>query len=211
MPTISVAGARGGHGTTTVAVSLALLASQRMATVLRTHDLGAAASLLGVAPSGSGSIEVSSSLRVEDEATEPTESGLVVVDEGVCGDGSLASQRFLVLRGPCYVALASVLARAALRFDGIILVEEQHRSLDGRDVSDVLDLPIVATVPVSPAVARSIDAGLLTTRIHRHREFDQLSLLLRQRTSRRASDPSPRQPQSQPLPNDTDLPLSQLR
>ena len=48
-----------------------------------------------------------------------------------------------------------------------MLVREPGRCLDGRDVADVLSLPVVAEVELDPAVARSVDAGLLTRRPHR--------------------------------------------
>ena len=51
--------------------------------------------------------------------------------------------------------------------DAVVLVREQGRSLDARDVADVLGLPVLAEVDVDPALARAVDAGLLTRRAHR--------------------------------------------
>ena len=70
-----------------------------------------------------------------------------------------------VVRG-CYLALrravhSPLLGRAA----GIVLVEEAHRSLGAAEVRDVLDQPVLARVPVRPAVARSVDAGVLAARL----------------------------------------------
>ncbi len=68
-----------------------------------------------------------------------------------------------MLRGPCYLALRTLLA-ADHGLDGIILVAEPGRALNERDVADVTGLDVVATVPVTPGIARTIDAGLLATR-----------------------------------------------
>lgn len=66
--------------------------------------------------------------------------------------------------GPCYVALATVLA-IGVSCDGVILVAEAGRSLGADDVTDVLGTLVVATVTASPSVARTVDAGLLTARL----------------------------------------------
>lgn len=101
-------------------------------------------------------------------AAEPR---LVVVDCGPPG-GSLgmalaagAGLSLLVLR-PCYIALRRALA-APLRPSGVVLVEEPGRSLGRRDIEDVLGVPVRAQIPWDPAVARSVDAGLLGTRLPR--------------------------------------------
>jgi hypothetical protein len=56
----------------------------------------------------------------------------------------------VALRGACYVALASLLAMLDAALDGIILVAEPARSLTGRDVVEVLGIPVVATVASQP-------------------------------------------------------------
>lgn len=69
----------------------------------------------------------------------------------------------LVLR-PCYLALRKAMA-APLRPSAVVLVEEEKRSLDALDVEDVLGVPVRAVVPWHPAIARSVDAGLLGSRL----------------------------------------------
>jgi hypothetical protein len=71
----------------------------------------------------------------------------------------------LVLR-PCYLALRRALV-APIRPTAVILVDEDWRSLLPRDIEDVLGVPIRATVPHDPVVARTVDAGLLTSRLPR--------------------------------------------
>jgi cellulose biosynthesis protein BcsQ len=94
-----------------------------------------------------------------------------LVDCGTASDPAsravveVADVSVVVLRG-CYLALRrTVHAPALARTAGAVLVEEQGRSLSARDVSDVLDLPVLARVPVKSTVARTIDAGVLAARL----------------------------------------------
>lgn len=100
--------------------------------------------------------------------------GTVVVD---CSSGTEpaglavaagAALSLLVLR-PCYLALRRAVA-APIRPSGVVLVDEPGRSLGSCDVSDVLGVPVRARVPWDPAVARSVDAGLLAARVPRNLE-----------------------------------------
>ena len=99
----------------------------------------------------------------------PTSS--VVVDCGppgnACGNAiaATAGLSLLVLR-PCYLALRRA-AQSEIRPSGVVLVSEPGRSLGASEVSDVLGVPVRAEVPFDPAVARVVDAGLLTTRVPR--------------------------------------------
>ena len=179
---ITLVGARGGHGTTTIATALALHASHAGATVLISSDAAATAALIGVPVPVDGEwVEVTPALALAPSWTrEAWATDTVVVDAGKLGDAIPAcagSERYIVLRGPCYVAVATLLARNDTPFDGIILVTEPERSLTSGDVTDVLGLPIVASVSVTPRVARAIDAGLLSTRLPRLRELTPLRQL----------------------------------
>ena len=99
----------------------------------------------------------------------PTSS--VVVDCGpagtACGSAvaAAAGLSLLVLR-PCYLALRRA-AQSEIRPSGVVLIAEPGRSLGASEVSDVLGVPVRAEVPFDPAVARVVDAGLLTTRVPR--------------------------------------------
>lgn len=75
------------------------------------------------------------------------------------------ARRFLVTR-PCYLALRRALADN-IRPDGIVLINEADRSLDARDVEDVIGAPVVAQIPADDngAIRRTIDAGLFGTRL----------------------------------------------
>jgi hypothetical protein len=69
----------------------------------------------------------------------------------------------LVLR-PCYLALRRATSLET-RATGIVVVDEPGRALRRRDVEEVTGLPVVAEVPVDPAIARAVDAGLLSCRM----------------------------------------------
>jgi cellulose biosynthesis protein BcsQ len=73
-------------------------------------------------------------------------------------------RRLLVTR-PCYLALRR--STITPRPDTVVLISEHQRALDANDIEAVLGIPVTATVPYSPAIARAIDAGLLTARLPR--------------------------------------------
>jgi len=76
-----------------------------------------------------------------------------------------AATSLLVLR-PCYLALRRAVA-CNLTPTGIVLVAEPGRALGRVDVERVLDVPVVAQIEVEPAIARTVDAGLLASRLPR--------------------------------------------
>jgi hypothetical protein len=96
--------------------------------------------------------------------------GTVIMDAGVIDDAGdpralalgRADRSLLVLR-PCYLALRRAV-RVGIRPHGIVLVVEPNRALGAEDVETVLGAPVVAEVPVDPAVSRAVDAGLLVHR-----------------------------------------------
>ena len=160
-----VVGAKGGQGTTTVALALAaLVAEHRPAAVSSTRpdDLAAMA---GVAP-GSGPQALAPQLQLVAPGVAPP--GTVVVEDlGRLDELSdrwpgqpPATRRWLVVRGPCYLALRCAV-EAPWRPDGVVVLSEPGRALASPDVAAVLGVDVVATVGVDPDVARRIDAGLL--------------------------------------------------
>lgn len=99
------------------------------------------------------------------------EQRAVVVDAGALGAGApvmatalaaTAGTSLLVVR-PCYLALRRVV-RCGVRPTGVVVVTEPWRVLSATDVAIATGAPVVAEVPVAPAVARCVDAGLLATR-----------------------------------------------
>jgi hypothetical protein len=149
-------------------------------------DPAATAALLGVPlPPAGERAQVTPTLSFTAEPDD-RRAEVTVIDAGSShqqpSSGSLTGadgERYAVLRGPCYVALASLLSAPGSPPDGVILVAEQGRALGAKDVTGVLDVPVVATVKASPTVARAIDAGLLVSRLHRLPEFADLRRLAR--------------------------------
>ena len=99
----------------------------------------------------------------------------VVIDAGVVSEAGVISElgrnlaaagRSLLVTRPCYLALRRATA-AGVKADGVVVVSELGRALSEADVAAVLGLAVVATVDVDPAIARSVDAGLLIRRNHR--------------------------------------------
>ena len=178
--TITLTGARGGHGTTTVATALAILAAEHGPTRLVSADAMALLGLPGVPEPGAP-------MRVTDHLTlalpgspEANEPEIAVVDAGAAGSAApvrTCEPSFVVLRGPCYLGLRHLVTRAAAPATGIILLSEPARSLTRRDVEDVVGTPVVASIDHHPAVARTIDAGLLLDRLHRLPQFRELRAL----------------------------------
>jgi hypothetical protein len=76
----------------------------------------------------------------------------------------VADASIIVVRA-CYLALRrAVRLEATARAAGVVLVEEGGRSLGTREVSDILGVPVLATVPCKTAVSRAVDAGVLGSR-----------------------------------------------
>jgi hypothetical protein len=69
----------------------------------------------------------------------------------------------LVVRA-CYLALRRA-ARLERPPTGVVLIEEPGRALVARDVEVVVRAPVVARVPFDERIARTVDAGLLSTRL----------------------------------------------
>jgi len=74
-----------------------------------------------------------------------------------------------------YLALRRLMITGkAAELDGFIVVLDSSRALNVDDIKNVTGLKHFATVPVDPAVARAVDAGLLMHR--RMRQFNDLKL-----------------------------------
>lgn len=77
----------------------------------------------------------------------------------------LADRTLLVTRA-CYLALRRAIT-SPLRPSAVVLVSEHGRALRTVDVETAIGAPVVASVAIDPAVARAVDAGLLTARLPR--------------------------------------------
>jgi hypothetical protein len=180
--TVTLVGARGGSGTSTVAAALALHTAADASTALLTHDPTAMARLLGTTgalPAPDHPFAAGPGLTVA--GLDGPRDVVTIVDAGCAAAANeLPSngRRYAVVRGPCYLALSTLVSLPDLRPDGVILVAEPGRSLSAGDTSAILGIPVVATVPVRPSIARLIDAGLLAGRPSEVPGLDQLSTAL---------------------------------
>lgn len=102
-----------------------------------------------------------------------TSQRAVIVDCGVVTDHqgfgaqvvALAPVSLLVVR-ECFLNLRAA-QRAELEPTGVVVVKEPRRHLGRGDVESVTGAPVVAEVALDHSIARSIDAGLLSTRLPR--------------------------------------------
>lgn len=171
---------KGGSGTSTIAAMSALVLARTEPTALLTTDADTHA-LIGVPHDGEdgGYTTVTQNLTIAlNRAVLANESfvrdwGTIGVDDDLLGD---VTPSYLVMRGPCYLALRKA-AMSNHRPDGIVLLAEPGRSLGESEVRDVTGLPVVASFPYDPAVSRIIDAGLLSTRIPKMAERPAIALV----------------------------------
>jgi hypothetical protein len=131
---------------------------------------------LDLLPRGTGEVapparvEVLAGLLASDERSVVVDCGTLPpgVDrfvEGIDALAAAAPHSFLVTRA-CYLSLRRLVA-GSMRPTAVVLVTEAGRALGRADVEDVVGVPVVAEVPLDPAVARAVDAGLLATRLPR--------------------------------------------
>lgn len=87
------------------------------------------------------------------------------LDPAVRACAELADVTVAVLR-PCYLALRRAVHSPLLAHTrGVVVVEEPGRALGAREVTEVLDLPVLARVPARLEIGRAVDAGVLPTRL----------------------------------------------
>ena len=189
-PVTICAGAKGGQGIITIAVTLGLLAARTRPTVL-VDTLGDAAAVLGLAdvdPSRTldqaltDAAEPASGLRLAHIAADRIDAATVdrlgclaagghrvIVDTGTDHSALHSFDRLrpcrLLVTHACYLALRRAIA-VPFTPDHVVLVNDSRRALTEHDVSLALALP-VTSVPHDPSIARAIDAGLLAARLPR--------------------------------------------
>ncbi|MGH9244780.1 MAG: hypothetical protein ACRD29_10770 [Acidimicrobiales bacterium] len=131
---------------------------------------------VGLVPRGVGPLEPArADVLAGVLAAEPRP---VVVDCGWLGDdrqrsvgaplAARADTSLLVLR-PCFLGLRRVM-RLGLRPTGVVLLAEDGRVISATDIEGVLGVPVVASIRVTPTVARAVDAGLLASALPRSLE-----------------------------------------
>lgn len=204
-------GAKGGQGTTTVALALAALVAEHRPAAVSSTRPGDLAALAGVAP-GDGLHALAPQLHMVGPGQTPP--GVVLVedlgrldelDDSWAGRPPPGTRRWLVVRGPCYLALRCAV-EAPWRPDGVVMVSEPGRALGDSDIAAVLGVDVVATVGVDPDVARRIDAGLLLAGPRPLRPFRYLVRLVAPDLLRLVERDAPAWTPLQPMPAVTDVP-----
>ena len=146
--TVTVVGARGGAGTSTIAAVPALTGRTMVRTELVAHEPDITAALLAVGLPDELPGEIVPNLTLTTAPAGGVE--LCVVDAGTLAKttSGAGERRIGVVRGPGYLALRTLLTDD-YGLDGIVLLSEPGRALTRRDVTDVTGIEIVATVPVT--------------------------------------------------------------
>lgn len=164
MTVISLKQSKGGQGTTTFAAALALEAAATGFDVLIVgHDADIPA-VFGLASDEATQLTSSIRYHAADCAPEMAASVVILVGDAADNPPCAVDLALLVTRG-CYLSLRrAVKSESPIVVDGVVFVAEDGRALKSDDVSNVLGLPIVATVHVTETVARVIDAGVLVQR-----------------------------------------------
>lgn len=161
MTCISLIGATGGAGATTLAAVMALTVAE--------FDGGGYVEIVGDEDETKAVVggQLESVIAV---SAVTGEAAFSVRDAGTLAGGARRKaeddQCWLVLRGPSYTGLRRA-ARAVngdgMWFERVVLLVEPGRALRTTDVTTALGLP-VTEIPFDLAVARCIDAGLLASR-----------------------------------------------
>ena len=155
---------KGGQGCSTVAATTAMIAAKIGQRVRLVDHCGELAAVMGLPEYDDGErvtfehwpLTLERANTYADMPTDP--DTLEIHDMGTLATVPADHTRLMVVR-PCYLALR----RAVQRNDSpsaIVLMAEPDRALGATDVRHALGAPVVATVPVQPAIARRIDAGL---------------------------------------------------
>lgn len=121
---------------------------------------------LALIPTGRAGDGAPARWHVAAETLTTSERPVIVDCGGPVPPGPLldcADQSLLVIR-PCYLALRRATALPG-RVTGVVLVSEPGRCLGTKDVEAVVGVPVVAQIPLEPAVSRAVDAGLLAARL----------------------------------------------
>lgn len=145
--TIDLYGAKGGVGTSVTAAALAI----HLGGTLDSPD---AAPILGE-PGDATEVQIG--------------DGPLVCDLGILTDENrpaMQDEAILVI-APCYIALRHAMACDLTGFRGVVVITEEGRALTPEDVGEVLSLPVLATIPRDPSIARVVDAGIMRSRLPR--------------------------------------------
>lgn len=143
MKNISIQGAKGGVGTTTIALAIATILNTRLFSRYNDSDLQAiGADLLP---------DTSNEFEIWDDGTNSTIKPL-----------SSKEINFLVARND-YLSLTRCMDEAR-NFDALILLINEGSSIDPIQFANTCGAQNLIVIPVKPDIARCIDAGVFATK-----------------------------------------------
>lgn len=150
--------AAGGQGTSVVAAATALAVSQSGLDVALVDTAGDQRAIFGL----NNENQVNDHLTIHDDFA-PGDTDVTVFDLWHCPTVIGGLDATYLVTKPCYLALRRV-ADDPYRPTGIVVVSEKGRALDVHDVESLVNRPVIAEIPVDPAVARAVDAGTFASR-----------------------------------------------
>jgi MinD-like ATPase involved in chromosome partitioning or flagellar assembly len=124
----------------------------------------AASQGLALLPRGDGSLTTTRAqvlVALLEQSPRPVVADCGARLEGVAEVVAAAADRSLLVTRPCYLSLRHAL-RASQRPTGVVVVREPGRALRRDDIERVVGAPVLAEIETDPAVARAVDAGLLS-------------------------------------------------
>ena len=174
MKTIQIHGTKGGVGTSTVAVAIALGAAEQGIKVTLTGTTAHTADLNGIVGVAQGELsKVNDNLVVVASIDlVPASTELLVVDGGVLeadnDHGIYDGTQHVYVTNTTYAALRRAVGTNLCPTARWVAVVTPSSALVARDIVDVLGLPsvgVITEMQTDPAVQRSADAGVLARRI----------------------------------------------
>lgn len=161
MTIISVIQHKGGVGASTFRAALALVAAANEKCVLLAGDPDMLA-MMGE-PDSDSLVVINDCVAVRSTAPDymPEAFDLMITD----GPHDNADHTIVATRGDYLALRRGVADERTAAASGFVMWDEPKRSLNVRDVTNVLGIPCAATIRLDPAVARAIDSGLLTRRV----------------------------------------------
>lgn len=153
---------KGGQGCTVTAAALALSLPGPV-DLIPTDNSGDLQATLGI----TGGEGTTRNVTVRAPGFVPRFGATTIID---CGTNPLPELpdgtevvTIMVVRA-CYLALRRAVTHNT-KPDHVILIAEPGRSLQPDDITAVLNITDITTIPFDPAVARAVDAGLLAARL----------------------------------------------
>lgn len=142
-----------------------LLASNVLVTAAHVARLAVLIASGAIVPAGHTPVDAIEPDRWAQLAALATGSRPMIVDAGTSpAVAAMPAARRIMVMQACYLALRRAAAHT-VHPDAIVLVADSRRALSASDVEAAVGAPVTATVPLDPHIARSIDAGLLVTRL----------------------------------------------